>query len=77
MRDGFLRVASATPKTRITDVDYNCTEIIKLIKDASDNSCSLIVFPELSITGYTCSDLFLQDTFVNKAYEGLLEIVSA
>lgn len=77
MRDGFLRVASATPKTRITDIDYNCAEIIKLIKDASDNSCSLIVFPELSITGYTCSDLFLQDTFVNKAYEGLLEIVSA
>ena len=75
MKDGFIRVASATPKTRITDIGYNSDQIIRLIKDASSEDCSLIVFPELSITGYTCGDLFHQDTFTDAAYDALLKIV--
>ncbi len=68
MKDGFIRVAAATPKTRVTDIEYNHDQIIRLIKDASSVDCSLIVFPELSITGYTCGDLFHQDTFTDAAY---------
>ena len=74
MKDGFIRVAAATPKTRVTDIEYNRDQIIRLIKDASSEDCSLIVFPELSITGYTCGDLFHQDTFTDSAYEALLDI---
>ena len=74
MKDGFIRVASATPKTRVTDIEYNRDQIIRLIKDAASSDCSLIVFPELSITGYTCGDLFHQSTFTDAAYEALLKI---
>lgn len=74
MKDGFIRVASCTPKMRITDIDYNCDNIISSIKTACDNKTSLIVFPELSITGYTCGDLFLQKAFLDKAFEGLYRI---
>lgn len=74
MKDGFIRVAAATPKTRVTDIDYNREQITRLIKDAASSDCSLIVFPELSITGYTCGDLFHQSTFTSAAYKALLKI---
>lgn len=75
MKDGFIRVAAATPKMRITDIDFNVDNIIDSIKKASDNDTGLVVFPELSITGYTCGDLFLQKTFLDSALNGLYRIV--
>ena len=60
MKDGFLRVACATPKIKVADCASNAKAIISQAKEASENGASLIVFPELCITGYTCSDLFLQ-----------------
>lgn len=67
MKHGFLRVAAATPRIRVADCSYNAGRIIDLIEKAEQQGAKLVVFPELSITGYTCGDLFLQDTLLNNA----------
>ena len=77
MKDGFVKVCCATPKIKVADVDHNVNEIIKLMYDASENGAKVIVFPELSITGYTCQDLFLQGKLLDKALEGLDRIIDA
>ena len=77
MRDGFIRVGAATPAMRVGAVDYNCDRIIDMAFEAGKNQCSLLTFPELSITGYTCGDLFLQKALLDKAREGLLKIAFA
>ena len=77
MKDGFVRVGSAAPEIRVADVDYNVAQIIRLCSEADLKKCSLIVFPELSITGYTCGDLFLQDELIESALRGLYDIVEA
>ncbi|MFA9465525.1 MAG: NAD(+) synthase [Velocimicrobium sp.] len=74
MRDGFVKVCAATPKIRVADCQFNGTVIKKMIEDCEAQNVKLIVFPELCITGYTCSDLFLQDTLLREAYETLDEI---
>ena len=77
MKDGFVRVGSAAPEIRVADVDYNVAQIIRLCSEADLKKCSLIVFPELSITGYTCGDLFLQNELIESALRGLYDIVEA
>ncbi|MBO4242774.1 MAG: NAD(+) synthase [Clostridiales bacterium] len=74
MKDGFIRVAACTPQTRVTDIEFNCKNIVDSCIEAAEKDCSLIVFPELSITGYTCGDLFLHDAFISRAFEGLTDI---
>ena len=77
MKDGFVRVGSASPKVRVADVEFNVNEIISLSREADAEHCSLLVFPELSITGYTCGDLFLQDELLESALTGLYDIAQA
>ncbi|MDR1090037.1 MAG: NAD(+) synthase [Prevotella sp.] len=74
---GFVRIAAATPSLKVADCDYNINEILKLVADAEKNKVSAIVFPELSITGYTCGDLFLQHTLLKGAKQSLLRIQDA
>ena len=74
MRHGFIKVAAATPEIRVADVDYNKGQIIKQMDEAAEAGAKIIVFPELCITGYTCSDLFLQDILLNSAKKALVEI---
>ncbi|MFT4224541.1 NAD(+) synthase [Dysgonomonas sp.] len=74
---GFVRVAAATPSLKVADCDYNANEILKLALDAEKNKVSAIVFPELSITGYTCGDLFLQRTLLEGAQQSLRRILDA
>ncbi len=74
---GFVRVAAASPALKVADCDYNTTEIIKIINKAEDDGISAIVFPELSITAYTCGDLFLQDILLEKAQKSLKQICEA
>lgn len=76
MKDGFLRVACATPEVKVADCKFNTKNTIKLIDEAILKDVSLIVFPELSITAYTCGDLFLQKRLQNEAIESLLEITN-
>lgn len=77
MKDGFIKVASATPKIKVCDVKGNVREITKLMADAEYNGAKVIVFPELCITGYTCQDLFLQYSLLESAMEGLDEIIES
>ena len=74
MTDGFLKVAAVTPKIKVADTVYNAGEITNLILEADHAGAKVIVLPELCITGYTCSDLFLQDTLLNEAKEALFRI---
>ncbi len=77
MKDGFLKIACATPDVRVGDCDYNTDRILELISQAHAQGVKIICFPELSITGYTCGDLFLQDTLLRSAAENLNRICLA
>jgi len=68
---GFIRVAAASPRVRVSDVEYNVAEACSIMEKAEDDGVSLLVFPELNVTGYTCADLFGQGLLVEKAWEGL------
>ncbi len=75
MQNGWIKIATVTPPVRVADVEYNVKQIITLSKEAATVGAKLIVFPELCITGYTCGDLFLQQLLLDRAEEGLWEIV--
>lgn len=75
MKYGFVKTAAATPKIRVADCEFNANQIIEQIKEANSNGASLIVFPELCITGYTCSDLFLQSTLLRAAENAVEKII--
>ncbi len=67
MKDGFLKVAAATPDIRVADVVYNTGKICGLIDEAVEAGAKIVVFPELCVTGYTCGDLFSQDVLLKDA----------
>ena len=71
MKNGFIKVAAVTPDLRVADCSYNANEIISITNELTEKGVSLIVFPELSITGYTCGDLFLTKTLPQKALDAL------
>ena len=71
----FINVASACPVTKVGDVDYNVLNILECINIANNKGVKSIVFPELCITSYTCSDLFLNSTLLNKSLSGIEEIL--
>lgn len=74
---GFYKIASAVPKIKVANVKYNTEEILRLSFAAEKESASLILFPELSLTGYTCGDLFLQSKLQESVLKGLKEILQA
>lgn len=76
MKHGFIRVAAATPKVKVADCCYNAERIMEFIEKAEKEEVKLLVFPELSITGYTCGDLFLQDTLLKNAMEQVKRIAA-
>lgn len=77
MRDGFIRVAAATPKIKVADPAYNREQILKLMRQGAEQQVKIMVFPELCLTGYTCEDLFLQLPLIRKAREELGKLVDA
>ncbi|MEE1314780.1 MAG: NAD(+) synthase [Faecalimonas sp.] len=76
MKQGFVKVAAATPQIRVADVDYNVQEICRLIDETTANGAKIVVFPELCVTGYTCGDLFAQGVLQKKAKAALKELVA-
>ena len=74
MKQGFVKVAAATPDIRVADVEYNAGQICHMIDEAVNEGAKIIVFPELCITGYTCSDLFTQEVLLDHAREALHQI---
>ena len=75
MKYGFIKVAAAVPAVKVADVEYNVQEMEKLIALAEGEHVELICFPELSLTGYTCQDLFKEQLLLSKAEEGLLRLL--
>ena len=76
MRDyGYLRIMACSPRVRVADVRFNCETITEAIEAADAARAALVVFPELSLTGYTCGDLFGQNLLIDKAEEAAKEIV--
>jgi len=75
MKDGFLKVAAVTPLIEVADCRHNAENIAALMQEAADAGVKLAVFPELCLTGYTCGELFLQDTLLDGAMEALKLIV--
>lgn len=77
MNNGFLRVASAVSKVNVADVKYNVANIISMCDEFNGKNVHVVVFPELSVTGYTCGDLFLSETLLQGTQDGLKEIAKA
>lgn len=75
MKYGLMKVAAAIPSIRVADVEFNVQQIESLIVQAEGKGVELIVFPELSITGYTCQDLFSQQLLLDKVEESLLVLL--
>ena len=75
MKYGFVKVAAAVPAVKVADVEYNVQEIERLMALADSEHVELLCFPELSLTGYTCQDLFKEQLLLNKAEEGLLRLL--
>ena len=64
---GFVRTGAFTPKIKVADTRYNTAAVRELIDEAVNQKVKIAVFPELCITGYTCSDLFLQTAMLKSA----------
>ncbi len=74
---GFYRFACVSPVLKVADTAYNTEEIIKSAKIAASNGAAFVIFPELCITGYTCSDLFHQELLLQNSTRSLLKIAEA
>ena len=68
-RFGYVRVAASVPEIKVANVEFNVKEIVNEIKKLAKEGVQVVTFPELSITGYTCGDLFNQDFLVEKSIE--------
>lgn len=77
MKDGFIKVGAASPELRVGQPFFNISKMLELFSLASGYGVKVLVYPELSITGYTCQDLFLQDALIQDSRKALLEFVSA
>ena len=74
MKNGFVKVAAATPDIRVADVEFNTQNIINAMEEAQKNGAKILVFPEFCVTGYTCSDLFDHSVLLKASRKALLEI---
>ena len=75
MNYGFIKVASAVPLVRVADCIYNISQIEELVAQAEGKGVEVIVFPELSVTGYTCQDLFRQQLLLDAAEAGIMQLI--
>ncbi|MBQ9761005.1 MAG: NAD(+) synthase, partial [Clostridia bacterium] len=71
MKNGFVKVAAATPHVRVADPAYNVAELTRIAKAADKEGVRILVFPELALTGYTCADLFASDVLLEAAKNAL------
>ena len=73
---GFVRCACCSPDVKVADCVYNTERIFEAALEAEKNGAKIIVFPELSVTGYTCGDLFFQHTLQKRAEDALASFIS-
>lgn len=72
---GFLKVAAAVPHVKVGDCDFNACRMAAMAEEAAQRGVEIVVFPELSLTAYTCGDLLLQPTLLDAADEALETLV--
>ena len=77
MRDGFISVACGTPKLRLADCRYNAEQTFAMMRAAEKAGVKVLVLPELGLTGYTCGDLFYQETLLRGAEQALATVLEA
>ena len=77
MKNGFVKVAAASPVIRVADADYNAGQVIEVIRDAARNGVKVLAFPELTLTGCSCYDLFTHRVLLDGAREALLKVAEA
>lgn len=77
MKDGFIKCAAAGVHIKVADPVYNAGRILEKYEECIQHGAKLIVFPELCLTGYTCNDLFLQETLLNEAKKQLFRLVES
>ena len=75
--NGFIRAAAASPRPARGRLWYNAEQIIGVMREYAEKNVQLLCLPEFALTGYTCSDLFLQDTLLCGAEDGLAAILKA
>ena len=76
MNYGFVKVAAAVPRVKVGDCRFNANQIEKEIIIADGKGVQVIAFPELSVTGYTCADLFAQQLLLEEAEMGLIQVLN-
>ena len=75
MKDGFIKVAAATPKTAVADCVTNAGRVLEAVRRMEEQGAKIMVLPELCLTGYTCSDLFWQERLQKEAREQLKRLI--
>ncbi len=75
MKNGFIKIATISPKIKVADVDFNTNECIRLATEATEKGAKLVLFPELTLTGATCGDLFFNRQLIYSSLEGLKKFV--
>ena len=75
MRDGFIKVAAGTPEIRVADCTHNAQQCLTLMRQAAEQGVKVLCLPELCLTGYTCGDLFLQESLLQGAEDALAHIM--
>ncbi len=76
MNYGFVKVAAAVPRVKVADCEWNAERIGRLIGMAEEQGVEIVVFPEMSLTGYTCGDLFQQQTLLVQAEQALMKLLA-
>lgn len=77
MKDGFLCVACGSPRVHLADCDYNAEQTFTMMRKAEQSGAKVLVLPELGLTGYTCGDLFYQETLLRGALQALSTVLEA
>ena len=75
MQNGYIKVAAAIPLVKVADCEYNVKMMETMISQAEESGVEIIVFPELSVTGYTCQDLFRQQALLEHAEAGVVKLL--
>ena len=71
---GYIKVAAAVPELKVAACGFNTGKIIEMLKEADNNGAQIVAFPELSLTAYSCGDLFQQELLLRSASEGLRQV---
>ena len=77
MKDGFIKVAAASPVIKVADCEYNAERVIDCIREAEEKGVKVLVFPELTLTGASCWDLFRHRVILDGAEKALVRVVEA